>query len=345
MANPEHVNLLKCAIWKWREWRQEHPEIQPDLSNTDLSRMDLISADLSYAHVSGTNLRYADLGGANLSGADLSGTSLFFANLAGTNLSNANLSRADLTGAHFILTDLSNTDFSGVHLSSTSFSEMDLSSVKGLETAIHNRRSILDINSVILPRDEYTRLHFLRGIGFTETQIDYLPSLMTPQPIQYQSLFISNAHQDEPIAQQLYTSLRKKDVPCWFAKHDLRPGNYSRQGIDQAIHTQERVLLLLSEHSVQSGWVRYEVELALSRENDQQREILYPIRLDEAIFDCTASWARSLRATRHIGDFTSWQDDAAYQQAFSTLLRHLKITQPSANSDASSCTLLTDPQA
>ena len=98
--------------------------------------------------------------------------------------------------------------------------------------------------------------------------------------------------------------------------------------IFQAIHTQEKVLLLLSEHSIKSGWVRYEVELALSRENRQQREILVPIRLDDAIFHCTASWAASLQATRHIGNFTDWQDDGAYQQAFTTLLRHLKATTP-----------------
>jgi hypothetical protein len=34
------------------------------------------------------------------------------------------------------------------------------------------------------------------GVGFTETQIEYLPSLLTPQPIQYQSLFISYASQE-----------------------------------------------------------------------------------------------------------------------------------------------------
>jgi len=117
-------------------------------------------------------------------------------------------------------------------------------------------------------------------------------------------------------------------IPCWFALHDLQPGNYFRERIDQAIHTQEKLLLLLSEHSVSSGWVRYEVELTLARENRQQRESLYPVRLDDAIFSCTASWAASLQATRHIGDFTGWQEEQRYQEAFALLLRHLK-TEPS----------------
>jgi hypothetical protein len=46
--------------------------------------------------------------------------------------------------------------------------------------------------------------------------------------------------------------------------------------IGPAVHTQEKILSLLSEHFVKSGWVRYEVELALARENHQHREILFP---------------------------------------------------------------------
>jgi TIR domain len=189
-----------------------------------------------------------------------------------------------------------------------------------------------EVPLVTLPLDEYTRKHFLSGVGFTETQIEYLPSFLTSRSIEYHSLFISYAHQDEVLAQRLHTCMRKKDVPCWFAPHDLQLGDYFRERIDQAIHTQDKLLLLLSRHSVQSGWVRYEVELALARENRERREILFPIRLDDAIFQCTASWAISLLATRHIGNFTNWQDDEAYQLALTTLLRHLKVTVPPVSS-------------
>ena len=144
----------------------------------------------------------------------------------------------------------------------TIFAQVNLRLVKGLDTAIHNGTSFVDINTVIFPQDGHIRTSFLRGVGFTETQIEYLLSLLTSRPIQYHSLFISCAGQDEVFAQQLHASLGKNEVPCWFAPHDLQPGNYFRECIDQAIHTQDKLLLLLSKHSVQSGWVRYEVELA-----------------------------------------------------------------------------------
>jgi hypothetical protein len=37
MANQEHGDLLKQR-WKiWNQWREEHPEVKPDLATADLS--------------------------------------------------------------------------------------------------------------------------------------------------------------------------------------------------------------------------------------------------------------------------------------------------------------------
>jgi hypothetical protein len=35
------------------------------------------------------------------------------------------------------------------------------------------------------------------------------------------------------------------------------------------------------------------------------------------------AWAADMRRMRHIGDFTCWKDQDAYQQAFTCLLRDL----------------------
>jgi len=40
--------------------------------------------------------------------------------------------------------------------------------------------------------------------------------------------------------------------------------------------------------------------------------------------DAVDGWAADIRRTRHIGDFTQWQDHDVYQQAFDRLLRDLK---------------------
>ena len=212
------------------------------------------------------------------------------------------------------------------HFYHTTFAWVDLSLVKGLEMSIHDGPSTVNVNSVVLPTEDYTHKQFLRGVGFSETQIEYLPSLLKPRPIQYYSIFISYAHQDEVLAQQLYTDLRNKDVPCWFAPEDLKIGNKFRQHIDKAIHLQDKLLLLLSEHSISSAWVENEVEAALEKEALQQREVLFPIRLDDTVMQTSQAWAATLRRTRHIGDFANWTDHQAYQIAFYRLLRDLKKT-------------------
>lgn len=315
---------------------------EADLGGAYLNRANLTEANLTQAHLSHTILYSANFTRANLTRTELSTSHLNAVNFTEANLGEAilsgsilyntifhkaNLSGAYLGDAHFIYTILTNAILAEVRFYNTTFARVDLSSVIGLETAIHEGPSTVNINSTVLPDKEHIRKHFLRGVGFTETQIEYLPSLLTPHPIEYSSLFISYAHQDDTVARRLYADLRKKDVPCWMAPHDLQPGNYFRERIDQAIHSQDKLLLLLSEHSVKSGWVRYEVEQAMARESRQQKEILFPLRLDDAIFDCTANWALSLRSTRHIGDFTGWQEEATYQQAFTTLLKPLKVSK------------------
>src|SRR5271166_6616550 len=97
MANPEHLEILKQGIVQWNNWREEHPDVSPDL----------VSADLNGAALRQTNLSAADLYNANLGGADLSGADLNGVNLGGADLSGANLSGTDLYWAALREADLS----------------------------------------------------------------------------------------------------------------------------------------------------------------------------------------------------------------------------------------------
>jgi len=51
MAKQEHLDILKQGVKAWNHWREEHPEIRPDLSATDLRGADLNRANLSCAEV------------------------------------------------------------------------------------------------------------------------------------------------------------------------------------------------------------------------------------------------------------------------------------------------------
>ena len=104
----------------------------------------------------------------------------------------------------------------------------------------------------------------------------------------------------------------------------MKIGDKIRARIDEAIFLQDKLLLLLSERALANTWVEDEVEVALEKEQRQQREVLFLVRLDESVMQTTQAWAAKLRRTRHIGDFTHWTDPQAYQRAFERLLRDLK---------------------
>jgi uncharacterized protein YjbI with pentapeptide repeats len=160
MANPDHIGLLLHGVDAWNGWRQENPDIRPDLSKLDqslpfltkvnLSRANLTKADLSELHLneayfieanltkanlSRANLSEAKFGGANLTKANLSGAYLPWANLIEANLTEANLSggyleRATLSRANLTKANLSEADLTAAYLSEAKLIGANLSEAK-----------------------------------------------------------------------------------------------------------------------------------------------------------------------------------------------------------------------
>jgi hypothetical protein len=104
----------------------------------------------------------------------------------------------------------------------------------------------------------------------------------------------------------------------------LKLGARTRPIIYEAIRYHDKLLLILSKYSVASGWVEHEVKTALARERKEKSTVLFPVRVDNTVFESTFDWATEIRHERNIGDFTRWKNHDAYQKAFSRLLRDLK---------------------
>jgi len=124
MANPEHLAILKQGVEQWNAWGNEHRDVQPQLSGTDLSDVNLagaslIKADLREAKLSHAKLDGADLTAANLGGADLVEARLLQTNLLAADLTNANLSKANLNGVSLRRAKIAGADLHGASLAST----------------------------------------------------------------------------------------------------------------------------------------------------------------------------------------------------------------------------------
>ena len=311
-ANLNHVNLSRANLTRTDlSWA--------DLSHADLFEVTLTEADLATNNYSETALTRdpseSTFAGTNLRGTNLTNTNLINANLRGANLSEANFTGADLTGADFTLTEVAKTLFVNVNLSG----------VQGLDTVRHIGPSIIGIDTIVRSQGNIPEI-FLRRAGVPESIIENIPALINAmKPIEYYTCFISYSSKDNKFAQRLHADLQDNGVRCWFASHDMKIGDKIRQRIDESIRMYDKLLLILSQDSVRSAWVETEVEKAFSKEKRKKKDdVLFPIRLDDAVLGTKQAWASEIKQTRHIGDFTDWKDYDSYQEAFNRLLRDLK---------------------
>jgi TIR domain/Pentapeptide repeats (8 copies) len=299
--------------------------IGANLSRANLARSHLGDAYLEGANFSAANLFSANLWGvasAYLSGADLSGAGLIGADLTGVSLSYADLRNANLSHAKLSGTFLRGANLTNASLGFTVFANATLTSVVGLETCRHDGPSFIDYET--LKRSYPLPLAFLRGVGLPDIFIEYLPSL-TNQAIQLYSCFISYSTKDQDFAERLHADLQNKGVRCWFSPHDMPIGGKLLDEIDAAIRLRDKVLLILSDHSINSDWVEDEVTKGFEEERKRGQIVLFPIRLDDAVMETNEAWAAKLRA-RLIGDFRGWEDHKAYKQSLDRVMRDLTIS-------------------
>lgn len=362
MADKTQLRILDRGVGAWNEWRRANPTVLPDLSNASLNNRNLngahleggnlerillrnstlFGANLSYSRLCLAKLTRANLSEADLSGADLGSAGLFGADLSGANLSHAkldgaNLRRVNLTGAKLNSANLTQVSFQNANLSNadltsstidgavfhtTVFGNTNLSAVRGLEYCKHRSHSIID--QLTLARSGELPRTFLKGCGLPDIFLEYFPALLNDNPIKFYSCFISYSAKNESCAQKLFLDLQNKGLRCWYAPESLKIGDKTRESIDASIRLYEKLLLILSKHSIESTWVEKEVETALERERELKRTILFPIRLDNHVMKIQSGWAADIRRSRNIGDFRRWKDPEVYKKAFNRLLRDLR---------------------
>ncbi|PWT99842.1 MAG: hypothetical protein C5B51_26385 [Terriglobia bacterium] len=344
MANPEHLAILRQGMEVWNRWRETNRVVHPDLAAMPGEIIDFTGqnfsgfnfwntylnwADLSGATLSGTSFNAARLGGASFRNALMEGSSLIYADLIAVDFTEANLVGADLTRANCNGADFARADFTDVIFSETILTNVNFAGSVGLATCQHAAPSAIDFRTIVksgsLPEA------FLRGCGLPDVLIDYFPSLIG-MPVQFYSCFISYSTSDSEFAERLYADFQSRGVRCWFAPHDIQGGKKIHEQIDEAIRVYDRLLLILSDASMNSEWVKTEIANARQREIREKGRMLFPISLvpykrikEWKAFDGDTGKdsAREIREY-FIPDFSNWKDHDSYQQAFQRLLRDLK---------------------
>ena len=237
------------------------------------------------------------------------------------------LVNAQLFGAR-----LSHTRFYAATASRTAFNDLDLRGAEGLEEVVHAGPSEIGIGTIYKSEGSIPEA-FLRGCGAPESFIVQIPALVAAmQPIQFHSCFISYSTKDEEFARRLHARMRQAELRVWFAPEDVRGGKKLYEQIDRAIQLHDRLLLVLSEHSMKSEWVMTEIRRARKTEVKEGRRKLFPIRLVN--YDAIGEWecfdadhGKDLAAEvreYYIPDFSNWKDHDDFEREFGRLYESLK---------------------
>lgn len=127
MAETAHLQILMQGVDRWNKWRKDYPDIQPELSNADLSNLDLSHGSFQNANLSGAQLQNVNLSQAHFEQADLSYSKFNGATSSASSFHQANLYHAELRNSAFVLGTFTYANLQGTLLSKATFSGTDLS--------------------------------------------------------------------------------------------------------------------------------------------------------------------------------------------------------------------------
>lgn len=182
----------------------------------------------------------------------------------------------------------------------------DLSNDITMNDVLERREELM--KRIVLEESERKKAELLRELNFVTILFYEKHIEVHTLPTRGTKLFISHSSQDKGFANILYADLKKEGCIPWLDQWDIAGGQSIPTEIEKGIDSSDFLLMLLSNHSVKSNWVRAEWESAIWEETTDRQIRVIPLLIEECEIP------RFLKCKKYI-DFTK-----GYREAFRDLL-------------------------
>lgn len=135
------------------------------------------------------------------------------------------------------------------------------------------------------------------------------------------SIFISHNHQDKPFVNKLAKELSSYGITSWVDESEIHYGESLVKKISETIEQIDCVIAVISSNSVNSNWVRQELDWAMTKEIKNQRVVVIPIIIEKIDIPFFLS-------SKYYADFTN---DKEYQNLIKKLAMSIKHHKGESN--------------
>lgn len=124
--------------------------------------------------------------------------------------------------------------------------------------------------------------------------------------------FLSHSSADKPFIRQLAADLSANGIGVWLDEQRIHVGDSIPEKVAQGLADSDYFLIAVSNHSIESEWVRKELNGALVNEVERRKVHILPLKLDSSKIPAAI-------ADKKYADFSN-----SYKSGFAELLSALK---------------------
>ena len=94
-------------------------------------------------------------------------------------------------------------------------------------------------------------------------------------------VFLSHSSKDKSLARRIAEDLQKANIDVWLDKWKILVGDSVTQSIQRGLQEADFVAVLLTKHSVESGWVEKEWQTKVEVEATARKVAILPLKVDD----------------------------------------------------------------